>query len=181
MDSLIIQLDISNKRAVFTDAKAIGAFTTVAISLYNFKAAPDTATLKAVIYSDSGIALSTCGTFVKDDNSDRYDATLSLATDTAVAYFNAKAPGFQKDLSLVVTDTNALYCNSSLTVKNNPNAVPGQPLPVGMAFVMVSNLGFTATIAEELEVFEITDQSNAGQVRRALATLVKKLKTKGVV
>lgn len=181
MDSLIIQLDISNKRAVFTDAKAIGAFTTVSISLYNFKGAPDTATLKAVIYSDSGIALSTCSAFVKDDNSDRYDATLSLATDTAVTYFSTRAPGFQKDLALVVSDVNALYCNSNLPIKNNPNAVPGQPLPVGMAFVMVSDLGFTATIAEELEVLEITDQSNAGQVRRALATLVKKLKTKGVV
>ncbi len=182
MDSLIIQLDVANKKAQFTASKAVGAYTNIAIQAYNFGSTPDTATLKAVMYADNGTALSTCGAFTPDSvTSGLYKATLSLATDNAITYFSAKAPSFQQDLTLVISDDNNLYCNSKLTVKNNPNAIPSSPTPVLTYFVKVSDLGWTFDIGTADPVHDITDQSTAAQVRRALITLVSDLQSKGVI
>jgi hypothetical protein len=123
-----------------------------------------------------------CGAFTEDGTTaGLYEATLSLATDTAITFFSPKAPSFQQDLTLVISDTNNLYCNSKLTVKNNPNAIPGTPTPVLTSFVMKSDMGWTFDIGAASEVRDITDQSTAAQVRRALITLVDDLKSKGVI
>jgi hypothetical protein len=182
MDSLIIQLDVSNKKANFTASKAVGAYTSISIKAYNFGSTPDAPTLNAILYSDNGTALSVCGAFTEDGTTaGLYEATLSLATDSAISFFSVKAPSFQQDLTLVISDTNNLYCNSKLTVKNNPNAIPVSPTPVVSAFVMKSDLGWTFDFGTAIDVRDITDQSTAAQVRRALITLVQDLKSKGVI
>lgn len=182
MDSLIIQLDVANKKANFTSSKAVGAFTSIGVKCYNFPSAPDLTTMKAVIYSDAGIVLTTCTAFVADGTTaGLYEATMSLSTDTAVTFFSTKAPGFQQELTLVISDENALYCNSKLTVKNNPNAVPSSPTPVLTSFVIKSDLGWTFDIGTADDLRDITDQSTAAQVRRALITLVTDLHSKGVI
>jgi hypothetical protein len=182
MDSLIIQLDVSNKKANFTASKAVGAYTSISIKAYNFGSTPDEPTLRAVLYSDSGTALSVCGAFTENGTTaGLYEATLSLATDTAISFFSLKAPSFQQDLTLVISDTNNLYCNSKLTVKNNPNAIPGSPIPVTIEFVQKADLGWTFDLGSASEIRDITDQATASQVRRALITLVSDLQSRGVI
>lgn len=182
MDSLIIQLDVANKKAVFTGSKALGAYTSIGVRCYNFPSAPDTSTMKAVIYTDAGVALTVCGAFAEDDHTaGTYEATMSLATDQAITFFSVKAPNYQQELALVISDSSNLYCNSKITVKNNPNAIPGSPTPITTYFVRVSDLGWTSDIGAVAEVRDITEQSTAAQVRRALITLVTDLKSKGVI
>ena len=182
MDSLIIQLDVANKKAIFTGTKALGAYTSIGVRCYNFPSAPDKSTLKAVIYSDAGVALSVCGDFDEDDNTaGLYEATMSLSTDNAITFFSGKNPNYQVELALVISDISNLYCNSKIAVKNNPNAIPGSPTPIATYFVRVSDLGWTSDLLGELEVRDMVDSMSAGAVRRALITLVKDLKSKGVI
>lgn len=182
MDSLIIQLDVANKKAVFTGTKALGAYTTIGLRCYNFPTAPDTATLKAVIYSDAGTALTVCSAFAEDDNTaGLYEATMSLSTDNAIAYFSGKNPNFQQELALVISDVNALYCNSKIAVKNNPNAIPGSPTPVLTYFVRVSDLGWTVDMGALSELRAISDTMTIDEFYRAFLTVVKDLKSKGVI
>lgn len=182
MDALIIQMDVANKKAVFTGSKALGAYTSIGLRCYNFPVTPDAPTMKAVIYSDSGTALSVCGAFAEDDNTEgTYEATMSLATDNAIAFFTGKNPNYQIELALVISDNSNLYCNSKITVKNNPNGIPTSPTPIYTHFIMVSDLGWTSDIGSVAELRDITEQSTAAQVRRALVTLVTDLKSKGVV
>lgn len=182
MDSLIIQLDVANKKAIFTGSKALGAYTTIGVRCYNFPSAPDTASLTAVIYSDAGVALSVCGAFSEDDNTDGlYEATMSLSTDTAVTFFSGKNPNYQQELALVISDNSNLYCNSKITVKNNPNAIPGSPTPILCHFVIVSDLGWTSNLGALSELRAVTDAMSIDEFYRAFLTLVKDLKSKGVV
>lgn len=182
MDSLIIQLDVANKKAVFTGSKALGAYTSIGVRCYNFPSTPDVTTMKAIIYADNGTALSVCGVFAEDDNTDgTYEATMSLSTDNAITFFSGKNPNYQIELALVISDNSNLYCNSKIAVKNNPNAIPTSPTPIYTHFIMVSDLGWTSDIGAVSEVRDITEQSSAAQVRRALVTLVTDLKSKGVI
>ena len=182
MDSLAIQLDISNKKGNFVSTKALGAYTDIQLSVYNFVSAPDLSTLKASIYADSGAELTTCTAFTADTQiSGRYLATLTLSTDNAIAYFSAKKPSYIDDFTLILSDDGDLYCNTKITVKNNPNGVPSSPTPVAQHFVLKTDEGFTIDQEGEDDVFTLTDSSNAGQVRRFLLTLTKVLKSKGVV
>lgn len=182
MDTLQIQLDVLNKKAIFSGTKALGAYTTIAVRCYNFPTAPDTATMKAVIYSDNGTALSICGAFAEDDNtSGLYEATLSLSTDQAIAYFSTKNPNFQQELALVISDINNLYCNSKIAVKNNPNAIPGSPTPVTTYFVRVSDLGWSVDMGALSDLRTVTDLTSIDDLFRAFLTLTKDLKSKGVV
>lgn len=182
MDSLIIQLDVANKKAVFTGSKALGAYTSIGLRCYNFPSTPDTTTMKATIYTDAGVALTVCGAFAEDDNTaGTYEATMSLATDTAITFFSTKAPNYQIELALVMSDSSNLYCNSKITVKNNPNAIPGSPTPVTTYFVQVSDLGWTSDLGTLAELRAVTDMIGINEFYRAFLTLVKDLKSKGVV
>lgn len=209
MDTLVLQLDIANKKGNYTSSKVLGAYSTVKVSLYNFDSAnlPDLQTLKAVIYAQaSGRALSNCTAFVKVADVDRYDATLTLSTDNAMAFFADKAPDFTADFVIAVSDGNTLYCNTVIPMKNNPVAVPSSPTPVTVYFVMeaptdgktyarkdgswtaiddefvaTSDEGFTVDLEGQAEVKDLTDSSNAGQVRRFVMTVAKVLKEKGVI
>lgn len=209
MDKLVINLDVDNKRGNFTQVKAIGAYEDVLVRIYNFPSAPDLPTLQSKLYLDDGTVISTCGTFVPNLTTPTiYEATLDLGTDLAIAYFSAQRPYFSQDLTLVVADTNQLYCNSKLTVKNNPNEVPVNPTPVTTHFVLEapkdgqsyvrkdgtwvaypdeadlvqkSDEGFTADLQGAGEQLDLNDAMTAGQVRRGLITLAKYLKAKGVI
>ena len=182
MDSLAIQLDISNKKGNFVSTKAIGAYTDIQLSVYNFNSAPDLSTLKASIYADSGTELTSCTSFtVNPSISGQYVATLTLSTDNAMSYFSSRKPSYLDDLTLILADDGDLYCNTKITVKNNPNGIPSSPVPVVQHFVMKTDEGFTIDQEGESDVFTLTDSSNAGQVRRFLLTLTKVLKSKGVV
>jgi len=186
MDSLIIQLDIANKKANFTSSKSIGAYAQVAVRAYNFPSVPDVETLTAAIYSDAGTVLTVCGAFEEDDNTTgMYEATLNLSTDNCLAYFSGKPPNFSKDLTFVLSDgtgaTTNLYCNTPVNVKNNPNAVPSSPVPVTTNFVRVSDLGWSEDIGSIGELRDVSETMTAKQVMRALITLVGDLKSKGVI
>lgn len=181
MDSVIINLDIANKKGNFTSSRAVGAYSTVALHVYNFPSTPDLASLNAVVYVDSGTALSNCTAFTQDGTTGVYEATLTLSTDNAIAYFSSQKPSFLKDLTLVIADGSMLYCNSPLTVKNNPNAIPVSPTPVTTWFIMKSDEGFTYDLEGADEVMAMTDSMTAAQVRRGLITLVKYLRGKGVI
>jgi hypothetical protein len=138
--------------------------------------------LTAKIYADTGTVLSNCTTFVADGTvSGMYNATLTLSTDTALAYFSTKKPNFSQDLTIVVSDSATLYCNARIQVKNNPNAIPVSPTPVTTWFIMTSDEGFTYDLEGADEVMAMTDSMTAGQVRRGLITLVKYLRGKGVI
>jgi len=49
MDAFTINLDMASKSGSFTSTRALGAYTQIAISVYNFRASPDLATLTAKI------------------------------------------------------------------------------------------------------------------------------------
>ncbi len=209
MDAFTINLDMANKSGAFTATRALGAYTQIAISVYNFRAAPDLTTLTAKIYIDTGTVISNCTAFVADGTiAGRYNATLSLSTDTALAYFSTKKPNFSQDLTIVLSDDATLYCNARIAVKNNPNMVPPTPVPVETAFITdaprdgawyirhngawvstpdpdtvltESDVGFTTDLEGESEQFDLTDSMTAGETRRGLITLVKYLREKGVI
>jgi hypothetical protein len=182
MDAFTINLDMASKSGSFTSSLAIGAYTQIALSVYNFRAPPDLATLDAKVYADTGTVLSTCTTFVADGTvAGQYNATLSLSTDTAIAYFSTKKPSFVQDLTIVLSDSTTLYCNARIQVKNNPNGIPVSPTPVTTWFIMKSDEGFTYDLEGADEVMAMTDSMTAAQVRRGLITLVKYLRGKGVV
>jgi hypothetical protein len=209
MDAFTINLDMASKSGSFTSTRALGAYTQIAISVYNFRASPDLTTLTAKIYADTGTVLSNCTTFVADGTvSGMYNATLTLSTDTAIAYFSTKKPNFSQDLTIVVSDSATLYCNARIQVKNNPNAIPTSPTPITTWFVMEapqdggfyvrsdadwvsspdpatiltqSDEGFTADLGGASEVFDMNDSMTAAQVRRGLITLTKYLHDKGVI
>ena len=181
MDNLTISLDIANKKGICTSAKAVGAYSSILMRVYNFPSAPDLSSLRAVVYLDNNTVISTCTSFVQDGTTGIYDATVELSTDNAMAYFSAQKPSFIKDLALVIADSSMLYCNSPITVKNNPNAIPISPTPVTTWFVVKSDEGFTADLEGQAEVFAMTDSMTAAQVRRGLITLTKYLHAKGVI
>lgn len=209
MDAFTINLDMASKSGSFTSTRAIGAYTQIALSVYNFRATPDLTTLDAKIYVDAGTVLSNCTSFVEDGTvAGMYNATLTLSTDNAIAYFSTKKPNFSQDLTIVLSDSATLYCNARIQVKNNPNAVPVSPTPVTTGFVLEapqdgttygrkdggwvaipsaddvvtkSDEGFTADLGGASEVFAMTDTMTAAQVRRGLITVVKYLHQKGVI
>lgn len=209
MDAFTINIDMANKSGTFTSSRALGAYTDISISVYNFVSAPDLATLVAKIYTDNGQVISVCDLFVADGTiAGRYNATLTLSTDLAAAYFSTKKPNFSQDLTIVLSDSVTLYCNARIQVKNNPNAIPVSPTPVTTGFVLeapkdgsiygrkngqwvilpdVGNVilksdeGFTADLGGASEVFAMTDTMTAAQVRRGLITVVKYLHEKGVI
>jgi hypothetical protein len=208
MDNLIIGLDVANKKGVFTASRAIGAYSDVALSVYNFPVAPDLTTLNAVIYVDSGASISVCSAFVQDGTTGVYEATLSLATDAAIEYFATLKPSFSKDLTLVIADGDMLYCNNLIPVKNNPNAVPSSPTPIVTNFVLEApkdgvyyerrngawvaandpativlknDSGMTVDLQGETPVTIFNDEMSAGQVRVGLLSLIQYLQTRGIL
>jgi len=208
MDSLIVNVDVANKRGIFTSSNAIGSYDSVELQVYNLPATVDIASLAAVIYTDDGSAITLCTSFTADPIiSGLYNATLSLGTDKSIAYFSAQSPYFLQNLTFILSDTNQLYCNSRLTVKNNPNAVPTSPQPVTTYFIMeaptdggyyvrsdrawfsipapstivTKNSGpFTADLEGSTPVYDLTDDMTAGEVRQALITLVQYLQSRGI-
>jgi hypothetical protein len=182
MDPLIVNVDVANKRGCFTSSRTIGSYDTVALQAYNLPAGVDLATLTAVIYLDDGTAITTCGAFTQDANCDTiYDATLILSTDKSVAFFSPKSPYFMQDLTFILDDKNQLYCNSKLTVKNDPNAVPVSPLPVVVNFVLKNASGMTVDLQGENPITVFNDEMTAGQVRVGLLSLVQYLQGRGIL
>ena len=209
MDNLTINLDVDNKKGNFTQVKAIGAYEVILIRIYNFPQPPDLSSLKAVIYLDDGTALSVCSAFTPNISTPSiYEATLTLGTDLAIQFFTNQKPSYTQDLTIVVGDGNQLYCNTRITVKNNPNQVPTNPQPVTQYFVMEapadgalyvrrskvwvaipdpstmvskSDEGFAYDLQGEPEQKDFFDDMTAGEVRVGLITLVKYLKAKGVI
>jgi hypothetical protein len=182
MDSLIVNVDVANKRGVFTSSNAIGSYDTVALQAYNLPANVDLASLAAVIYTDDGTAISTCSIFVLDPVIDGlYNATIHLDTDKSIAYLTSKSPYFQQNLTFILSDANQLYCNSKLTVKNNPNAVPTTPIPVAVNFVFRNDSGWTVDLQGETPITIYNDEMTAGQVRVGLLSLAQYLKTRGIL
>ena len=209
MDTLVINLDVANKKGNYTAAKAIGAYEQVFLRVYNFAVVPDLTSLKAVIYLDDNTPISICSFFVPNVTMPTiYEATLTMGTDASIAFFSSQKPNFSQDLTLVMADSTQLYCNSKITIKNNPNAVPTVPQPVVTYFiteapfdgnyyvrrnqswvpypepselVVTSAEGFSYNLQGELEQKDVYDDMTAGEVRIALITLVKHLKAKGVI
>ena len=182
MDPLIVKVDAANKQGVFLASSAVGVYDSIALQVYGLPASVDMATLTACIYLDNGQAVSTCGAFSVDQECDTIlDATMSLATDTAVAFFSPQSPHFMQDLTFILSDKNQLYCNSRLRVKNNPNAIPQSPTPITQRFVLQNASGFTVDLGGETPVTVFNDEMTAGQVRVGLLSLVKYLQERGVL
>lgn len=119
MDTLVINLDDANKKANLTQAKALGRIGSVLVRLYNFNDTPDPSTIHAVIYLDDGSVASSCGPFDVSVLGDGiYDAVLSLQTPVCSAYFASKPPSYSEQLTIVISASGRLYCNSKVLVKN---------------------------------------------------------------
>lgn len=131
MDAFTINLDMVNKDGMYVSSRVLGAYSSVTISVYNFRADPDLSTMSARIAIDTGTVITSCSSFEEDAQcAGKYNASMSLSTPASIEYFSAKSPNFSKDLCLTVSDSKTMYCSSMVSVKNNPNALTVLPLPV---------------------------------------------------